>query len=74
MQNLDQFNALTAREAMDINGGAGLDSVLAIVNGVLTPAVSATLTTRKTLASERCNNSSTRPTLTLLVCFVCTFI
>lgn len=42
MKSLDQFNALSNQELMEINGGAGLDSLLSTLNSVLTPTVAAT--------------------------------
>ena len=41
MKSLDQFNALSNQELMEINGGAGLDSLLSTLNSVLTPTVAA---------------------------------
>lgn len=41
MKSLDQFNALSNQELMEINGGAGLDSLLATLNSVLVPTVNA---------------------------------
>ncbi|MBO9632724.1 MAG: hypothetical protein J7578_06365 [Chitinophagaceae bacterium] len=42
MKSLDQFNALTNQELMEINGGAGLADLLATLNAVLVPATNAT--------------------------------
>ncbi|HVK49483.1 MAG TPA: hypothetical protein VM488_16595 [Pseudobacter sp.] len=42
MKSLDQFNALSNQELLEINGGAGLDSLLSTLNSVLTPTVAAT--------------------------------
>lgn len=42
MKSLDQFNALSNQELMEINGGAGLNDLLATLNSVLTPTVAAT--------------------------------
>lgn len=42
MKSLDQFNALSNQELMEINGGAGLDSLFATLNSVLTPTAAAT--------------------------------
>lgn len=42
MKSLDQFNALSNQELVEINGGAGLDSLLSTLNAVLTPTAAAT--------------------------------
>jgi hypothetical protein len=42
MKSLDQFNALSNQELMEINGGAGLDSLFATLNSILTPTAAAT--------------------------------
>lgn len=39
MKSLDQFNALSNQELMEINGGAGLNDLLATLNTVLVPTV-----------------------------------
>lgn len=41
MKSLDQFNDLSAQEAMDINGGAGLADIFATVNSLLAPTATA---------------------------------
>lgn len=41
MKSLDQFNALTTQEAMEINGGAGLADIFGLVNSLVTPTVAA---------------------------------
>lgn len=42
MKSLDQFNALSNQELLEINGGAGLDDLISTLNSVLQPTVAAT--------------------------------
>ena len=42
MKSLDQFNALSNQELLEINGGAGLDDLISTLNSVLQPTVTAT--------------------------------
>lgn len=58
MKSLEQFSALSTQEAMDINGGAGLDSLIAAGLILLSPvaaSASASLLILSTGASTAVN-------------------
>lgn len=41
MKSLNQFNELSNQELMEINGGAGLDSLIGTLNSLLQPTLGA---------------------------------